>query len=170
MNEISESVWPPLTAESESCTSSAIPWVEMTRVTVGSVLCFHWCVSPALGETRVGCICSWGITCCELTYGGLFAQSCPTLATPWTIAHQPPLSKGFPRQEYWSRLPFPSPGDLPDPGINPGLLHCRWILFWLSYDWHITTSPETGFCHIWMGERVSPYLLGQFFKLKNDFD
>ena len=39
--------------------------------------------------------------------------------TPWTIAHQGPLSMGFPRQEYWSRLPFPTPGDLPDPGIKP---------------------------------------------------
>ena len=40
-------------------------------------------------------------------------------ATPWTIAHQAPPSMGFSRQEYWSRLPFPSPGDLPDPGIEP---------------------------------------------------
>ena len=39
-------------------------------------------------------------------------------ATPWTAAHQAPLSKGFPRQEYWGGLPFPSPGDLPDPGIE----------------------------------------------------
>ena len=36
-------------------------------------------------------------------------------ATPWTIAYQAPLSMGFPRQEYWSGLPFPSPGDLPNP-------------------------------------------------------
>ena len=41
-------------------------------------------------------------------------------ATPWTVAHQAPLSMGFSRQEYWSGLPFPSPGDLPDPGIEPG--------------------------------------------------
>ena len=41
-------------------------------------------------------------------------------ATPWTIAHQPPLSMGFSRQEYWSGLPFPSPGDLPNPGTEPG--------------------------------------------------
>ena len=41
------------------------------------------------------------------------------LATPWTVAHQAPLSMGFPRQEYWSGLPRPSPGDLPDPGIEP---------------------------------------------------
>ena len=40
-------------------------------------------------------------------------------ATPWTIAHQVPLPMGFFRQEYGSGLPFPSPGDLPDPGIEP---------------------------------------------------
>ena len=39
--------------------------------------------------------------------------------TPWTVARQAPLSTGFPRQECWSGLPFPSLGDLPDPGINP---------------------------------------------------
>ena len=47
------------------------------------------------------------------------AQSCPTLETPWTIACQVPLSKGFSRQEYWNGLPFPSPGDFPDPRIEP---------------------------------------------------
>ena len=41
-------------------------------------------------------------------------------ATPWTVAFQAPPSMGFSRQEYWSGLPFPSPGDLPDPGIEPG--------------------------------------------------
>ena len=41
-------------------------------------------------------------------------------ATPWTLAHQAPLSLEFSRQEYWSGLPFPSPEDLPDPGIEPG--------------------------------------------------
>ena len=42
-----------------------------------------------------------------------------TFGTPWTITHQAPLSMGFPRQEYWSGLPFPSPGDLPSPGTEP---------------------------------------------------
>ena len=42
------------------------------------------------------------------------------VATPWTVANQAPPSMGFSRQEYWSGLPFPSPGDLPDPGIEPG--------------------------------------------------
>ena len=50
---------------------------------------------------------------------GLVTKSCTTLATPWTVACQALLSIGFPRQEYRSRLPFPSPGDLPDPGIEP---------------------------------------------------
>ena len=49
----------------------------------------------------------------------LVAQLCPTLWDPWTAAHQAPLSMGFSRQGYWSGLPFPSPGDLPDPGIEP---------------------------------------------------
>ena len=39
--------------------------------------------------------------------------------TPWTVAYQAPASLGFSKQEYWSGLPFPSPGDLPDPGIEP---------------------------------------------------
>ena len=40
--------------------------------------------------------------------------------TPWTVAHQAPQSMEFSRQNYWSGLPFPSPGDLPNPGIEPG--------------------------------------------------
>ena len=39
---------------------------------------------------------------------------------PWTVAHQAPLPMGFPKQEFWRGLPFPSPGDLPDTGIEPG--------------------------------------------------
>ena len=100
------------------------------------------------------------------------AQSCTTLWNPWTVAHHAPLSMEFSRQEYWSGLPVPSQGDLPNPGIEPrsptlqadsspakpqgpknpgmgslsllqeifltqesnrGLLHCRWILYQLSY-------------------------------------
>ena len=40
--------------------------------------------------------------------------------TPWTVAYQAPPSMGFSRQEYWIVLPFPSPGDFPDPGMEPG--------------------------------------------------
>ena len=49
------------------------------------------------------------------------------------VAHQAPLSMRFYRQEYWSGLPFPPPGDLSDPGIQPGLLHCMLILYSLSH-------------------------------------
>ena len=52
--------------------------------------------------------------------GGLVAKSCLTLATPWTVACQAPLSMGFSRQEYWSGLLLPSIGDLTDPEIEPG--------------------------------------------------
>ena len=45
---------------------------------------------------------------------------CPTLSTAKTLAHLAPLSMGFPRQQYQSALPFPSPGGLPNPGIEPG--------------------------------------------------
>ena len=55
----------------------------------------------------------------KLKFGGsLVAKSCPTLVTLWTEALQAPLSTGFSRQEYRSGLPFPSPGDLPDPGVK----------------------------------------------------
>ena len=66
--------------------------------------------------------------------GGLVTQSCLTLVTPWTIACQAPLSMGFSRQEYWSGLPFPSLGDLPNLGIEPRFLNCRQILYQLSYE------------------------------------
>ena len=61
-------------------------------------------------------ICHWVVV------GGLVAKSCPTLATSWTVACQAPLYMGFSRQEYWSGLPFSSPGDLPDSGIELGSL------------------------------------------------
>ena len=51
--------------------------------------------------------------------GGLFTKSCPAFATLWSVVYQDPPSVGFSRQESWSGLPFPSPGDLPYPGIEP---------------------------------------------------
>ena len=50
----------------------------------------------------------------------LVIQSCLTLCNPWTVARQAPLPMEFSRQEYWSGLPFPSPGDLSNSGIEPG--------------------------------------------------
>ena len=62
---------------------------------------------------------------CHALLQGIFPSEVKSLsrvrlfATLWTVALQAPLSMGFSRQEYWSGLPFPSPGDLPDPGIKP---------------------------------------------------
>ena len=56
----------------------------------------------------------------EMIGCGLVPKLCPTPVIPWTVACWAPLSMGFSRQEYWSGLPFPPPGDLPDPGIKPG--------------------------------------------------
>ena len=52
--------------------------------------------------------------------GGFVTKSCLALVTPWSVACQAPVYMGFSRQEYWSRLPFPSPEDLPAPGMKPG--------------------------------------------------
>ena len=60
-------------------------------------------------------VCSQSLTCVRL------------FAAPWTVARQAPLSLGFPRQEYWSGLPVPSPGGLPDQGLNPYLLQVSCI-------------------------------------------
>ena len=54
-------------------------------------------------------------------------------ATPWTVAHQAPLSMGFSRQEYWSGLPFPSLGIFLTQGLNLGLPHCKETLYQLSH-------------------------------------
>ena len=62
-----------------------------------------------------------------------------SFATPWTVAHHAPMSMGFPRQEYWSGLPFPSPGDLPDPRIEPASPSLAGRFF-------ITKPPEKHVC------------------------
>ena len=58
--------------------------------------------------------------------GGLVTKLGLTIVTPLTVAHQAPLPIEFPRQEYWSGLLFPSPQDLPNPGIEPGSPAYRW--------------------------------------------
>ena len=55
--------------------------------------------------------------------------SCFSRFSLGTVAHQAPLSMGFSKQKYWGSLPFHPPGDLPDPGIEPHLLHCKQILY-----------------------------------------
>ena len=69
----------------------------------------------------------WGMWC-------LVTKLCSTLATSWTVARQAPLSIGFSRQEYWSGLPFPSPGIFLTQELNLGLLHFRQSLYQLSYE------------------------------------
>ena len=56
-----------------------------------------------------------------------------SLRPPWTVAHQAPLSMGFSRQEYWSGLLCPPPGDLWNQGLNPDLLHCGQVIYHLSH-------------------------------------
>ena len=65
-------------------------------------------------NTGVGCHCL--LQCMKVKVKSL--SRVRLFATPWTAAHQAPPSMGFSRQEYWSGLPFPSPGDVPDPGIE----------------------------------------------------
>ena len=55
----------------------------------------------------------------EIRYASMYAWLLSDSATPWTVAHQAPLFMGFSRQEYWSGVPFSTPGDLPNPGIEP---------------------------------------------------
>ena len=70
-----------------------------------------------------GCVC---IYVCALSCVQLFA-------TPWSVACQTPLSMEFSRQEYWSELLFPFPGDLSDPGIEPTSLYVSCMGMWVLY-------------------------------------
>ena len=91
--------------------------------------------------------------------GGLVAKSC---LNSWdlidcTVVCQAPLSMGFPRQKYWIWSVYPSPGDLPDPGVEPiFLLHCRWIL----YHWATTEDP---ICWLYLNKtgKILMYLLNK---------
>ena len=79
----------------------------------------------------------WGYTCMYKMKSEFSGHACMLscvwfFATPWTIAHQAPLSMEFSRQGHWSGLPFPSPGDLPDPWIELSYIG-RQVLYCLSY-------------------------------------
>ena len=81
-------------------------------------------------------------------------------ATPWTVAYQAPLSIGFSRQQYWSGLPFPSPADLPNPGIKPGLQHCRQTLYRLSHQ-ESTGKEGKGTRNKWNNDKIPvEYIIG----------
>ena len=81
-------------------------------------------VPPKLLYPLIPLIMALHLTCLTLLMPSELLRACVLshvwlFATPWTVACQTPLSMGFSRQEYWSRLPFPPPGDLPNPGIEP---------------------------------------------------
>ena len=106
---------PTITLVSSVATTEAANWVCGESVLL---VLDHW----SKEETRWGRMCPnpgllWTMTslyACVLSYFG-HVQLFETL---WTLAHRDPLSKGFFRQEYWSGLPYPPPGDLPDPGME----------------------------------------------------
>ena len=101
----------------------SVPWVLpifSSRRTVFLHLCgISFCGD--MEELTQSSVCVCVCVCVSLSCVQLFATS-------YTVAHQAPLSMEFPRQEYWSGLPFPSPGDLPDPRIEPmsPALHTVW--------------------------------------------
>ena len=106
--------------------------------------------------------------------GSLVCKQCPTLTNPWTIALQ-----GFSRQEYWSGLPFPSPGDLPNPGIELRSPASRQILYHLSFEGSPPKSGDliliketkmdiettNGFCHIQVYKKETNPLVAQLVKI-----
>ena len=81
-------------------------------------------------------------------------------ATPWTVAHQAPLSMGFSTQEYWSGLPFPFPGIFLTQGSNPGPLHCGQILDWMSHQGSLVSvrNPSLNLGHWPHSETSDMYL------------
>ena len=100
---------------------------------------------------------SWNVYCgharCMHSPACVHAQSLSRgrlFVTPWTIAYQAPLPTEFPRQEYWSGLPFPSPGDLPNPGIEPSSPALSGGFF--------TTEPS-GKPHVYMWIHICTHIL-----------
>ena len=98
---------------------------------LGHRLGLPWYWMVCLGNKQRSFCHFWDFT--QVLHFGLFCWLCWLVhfffavlsqgqlsGTPWTVAHQPPLSMGFSRQEYWSGWPIPSPGDLPNSGIEPG--------------------------------------------------
>ena len=99
---------------SEGPTFSLVPCfhcLEILNSFEKGTLQFHFCTRPRIYAIDSGCVC--------VLSHSVMSDS----ATPWTAPLQAPLSVGFPRQEYWSGLPFSAPRDLPDTGINTRLLH-----------------------------------------------
>ena len=86
--------------------------VRVQKVTMLSFVGCRLCIAIHFFMEKTPCCCSHNILL-------LLNHSVPLFVTPWTVARQAPLSRGFPRQEYWIGLPFPPPGVLSRPGIKP---------------------------------------------------
>ena len=101
--------WPEVEGKVDETLS---PWPGLCEALSETITCH---IDERLGEATPPC--EGPGTCISVPGnfpgGRLDAQSCLTLETPWTVAHQAPLSMGFPRQQYWSGLPFPPPANLP---------------------------------------------------------
>ena len=102
--------------------------------------------SPALANRLITTSATWENPYSPRKVKVQVAESYLTLCHPWTVVCQTTLSLELSRQEYWSGLPFPSPGDSPSQGFNPGLPHCRQILYQLSYQGNLLTM---GWPQIW---------------------
>ena len=102
------------------------------------------CFLPYMG------ICFWPVVMAWVTFPAYVLNRVRLFVTPWTVAHQATLSLGFSRQEYWSGLPFPSPGDLSNPGFKPASP--------VPSRWFFTTGPQSG-AQWWI--RVRSWALGQ---------
>ena len=91
--------------------------------------------------------------CCSPNYDLAHSCTCSVIsdsATPWTVAHQASLSMRFSQQEYWSGLPCPPPGDLPNPGIEPVSLYVSCIGRCVLYHWrHLRSLSKSTHCSIY---------------------
>ena len=106
---MSNSLWPHGLQQARLLCPSLSPGVRLNSCPLG-----WWCYLTISSSAALS-----PIAFC-LKWNEVKSLSCVQLfATPWTVAYQASPSMGFSRQEYWSGLPFPSPGDLPDPGIEP---------------------------------------------------
>ena len=111
---------------------------------IDSIYKFEQTLEDSEGQRSLACCSPWGLKESDMTGATEQQQRCKFVVvwslscdqqfvTPWTIVCQAPLSIGFPRQEYWSQLPFLSAKDLPNPGMEPtssaSLLNFRQILY-----------------------------------------
>ena len=110
-----------------SCSYSFFFFLRTARLFSKMAIPFYIITSNVRGFQFLHFLASVCVCVCVCAQAQLL--SCVHSCIPWTVAHQAPLSMGFPRQEYWSGLPFPSPGDLPDPRIK------------LTLDWQVDSLP-----------------------------